>query len=356
MIGIRMDANDKIAMGHLMRCMSIAIQLKRKHQDIVFIVSEDYAGNIINEKGFRYICLNNQYDEKEQETEHLIEIINHEKIDKLLLDSYEVTYEYMKRLREICGVIYIDDLNRFRYPADLIINYIYGVDESLYKPKGYTEEQFLLGSDYVPLRPEFSQNRIEIKKEISAVFISTGGTDEFNLIINILQKLGKSQLKNTVKHVVTGRFYKNKEELACICCQDNTICNHHDVQDICGIMRKCDLAISAGGTTLSELCACGVPIICFSIADNQLPGIKAYEENGMLLYAGDVRNDQEAIVDQAVAMSVQLKNDFIMRKKLGEKAKSVIDGKGAWRIAEFIIDMNSLNECQNIRNKNYFGG
>lgn len=337
MIGIRIDANDKIAMGHLMRCMSIAIQLKNKNQDIVFIISEDYAGNYIFEKGFRYICLNNRYDEKDQETECLIRIIKHEKIDRLLIDSYEVTYEYMRRLREICKIIYIDDLNRFRYPADLIINYIYGTDELLYRSKGYTEEQFLLGNSFVPLRPEFSKDKIVIKKDISAIFLSTGGTDKFNLIISLLKKLERSPLKNTVKHVVTGRFFNNMEELEHMCQQDCTIHMYHDVQDICDIMHKCDLAISAGGTTISELCACGVPIICVSIADNQLPGIKAYEENGVLLYAGDIRNDREAVLNQVIDMALLLKDNFVLRKNLGNNGNKIIDGKGAIRIAEYII-------------------
>ena len=75
MVGIRTDANDKIAMGHIMRCMSIARQLKQKESDVVFIISEDDAGSFIKENGFHYRCLKNRYDQKEQETELMIELI-----------------------------------------------------------------------------------------------------------------------------------------------------------------------------------------------------------------------------------------------------------------------------------------
>jgi len=336
MIGIRTDANDKIAMGHLMRCLSIAKQLKRNNLDVLFILSEDYAAGLILENGFRFICLHNRYDQKQQETKRLRELILMNNIDKLLIDSYEVTLEYMRSLREVCRIIYIDDLNKFRYPADLIINYTYGTDSALYSSRGYQDEHFLLGSNFVPLRPEFSQERVKIRKDIAEVFLSTGGTDEFNMVIQILKRLQKGLFKYAKKNVITGKFYKNIEELESMCRQDHTICNYHDIQDICSVMRKSDLAISAGGTTVSELCACGIPIICFSIADNQHAGIKAYADAGMLLYAGDVRDCQEEVLDKIINMAEVIEGDASLRNCMGAKAKKIIDGKGAYRIADAI--------------------
>ena len=54
-------------------------------------------------------------------------------------------------------------------------------------------------------------------------------------------------------------------------------------------MKKVDVAISAGGTTLYELCACGTPTISYSFADNQLNNVKQFDEDGIIPYAGDVR-------------------------------------------------------------------
>ncbi|MCR5796546.1 MAG: hypothetical protein K6G63_01315 [Eubacterium sp.] len=39
-------------------------------------------------------------------------------------------------------------------------------------------------------------------------------------------------------------------------------------------MQKCDIAISAAGSTLYELCACGVPTITYTTADNQIKAEK----------------------------------------------------------------------------------
>ena len=67
MIGIRVDANDKIAIGHVMRCMSIASELKKQNNDVIFIVSEESAKKIIVNNGYECICLNNKYNEKNSE-------------------------------------------------------------------------------------------------------------------------------------------------------------------------------------------------------------------------------------------------------------------------------------------------
>lgn len=339
MIGIRTDANDKIAMGHLVRCMSIARQLRKKHLEVVFILSENNAEEFIIENGFRLICLNNHYDEKEQELASLLELVRREKIDRLLIDSYEVTNEYMRRLKEICKTVYIDDYNQFKYPVDMIVNYTYGADFELYRANGYKREQILLGSKYVPLRPEFAQSRIMIKQDIKSVFLSTGGTDHYNVMVCLLKKLQKSQLKDVIKYVITGKFYKYKEELATLCKQDSTICNYHDIQDVHSIMCKSDLAITAGGTTLSELCACGIPTICLSIADNQHSGIKAYAKAEMIFYAGDIRDKKDKTLENVVCMAEYLNSNEAVRKKMGEKAKKVVDGKGASRIADEILNL-----------------
>ena len=87
MIGIRVDANEKIAMGHLMRCLSIAKQLKTLKQDVLFIVSEEHSVQQVEEEGFRCICLYNSYREKNEELSRLLELIQQYRINKILIDS-----------------------------------------------------------------------------------------------------------------------------------------------------------------------------------------------------------------------------------------------------------------------------
>lgn len=344
MIGIRVDANEKIAMGHLMRCISIAKQLKALGEEIVFVISEAYAKPYIEECGYECVCLGNRYNEKESEVPALLNIIRRYSVSKLLLDSYEVTYKYMEALKAHCRLCYIDDLNLFCYPADMIINYTFKTDKKQYNGMGYKEERFLLGEAYVPLRPEFGQEPIAVKKKIESIFLTTGGTDEYNMIISILKELqSEPQLSVMKKNVVIGKFYRNLEELYRLAAEDGQIQIYHDIPDIWRVMRMSDIAISAGGTTLAELCACGLPTVCFAIAENQLPGTAAYSAEGLMLLAGNVMTERRQVIENVVCNVKMLAMDFNKRENMAGKARSVIDGRGAYRIAEEIAQLHVGN-------------
>lgn len=61
-------------------------------------------------------------------------------------------------------------------------------------------------------------------------------------------------------------------------------------------MQKCDIAISAAGSTLYELCATGIPAITYTLADNQLIAAEQFDKQGIMLSAGDCRDDEGFIV------------------------------------------------------------
>lgn len=226
-------------------------------------------------------------------------------------------------------------MNRFRCPADLIINYTYGIDAKDYEGRTEHWQSLLLGSRYVPLRPEFAKEKIVVGEQVKSVFLTTGGTDSYHMITGILERLQRGRADRLEKYVVIGPFYRDYARLEQLSSEDKRLIIYQNIPDIAGIMRKSDIAISAGGTTLAELASCGVPTICFAMADNQLPGTGAYAADGIMLYAGDVRDNREAVLDTIEDFLDRLESR-ILRRQLNDKAKEVIDGKGAQRIAEAI--------------------
>ena len=94
-------------------------------------------------------------------------------------------------------------------------------------------------------------------------------------------------------------------------------------------------AVSAGGTTLLELCACGIPTVCFAFADNQLEFAEEMAEHNLLIYAGDVREKDDAphvICENLVCYT----KDAGKRAQSFERMRRLVDGKGAERIAAFL--------------------
>ena len=101
-------------------------------------------------------------------------------------------------------------------------------------------------------------------------------------------------------------------------------------------MKEVDLAISAGGTTLYELCALGTPAISYSFADNQLFNVKQFAKDELIDYAGDVRN--EDIFANAVSLCEKYDRDVALRKERSVRMQQMVDGRGARRIAQILLE------------------
>ena len=52
MLYIRTDMNRQIASGHLMRCLTIAKELKKRGEDVTFLLADEEAYALVSEQGF----------------------------------------------------------------------------------------------------------------------------------------------------------------------------------------------------------------------------------------------------------------------------------------------------------------
>ncbi|MCD8398441.1 MAG: hypothetical protein LUD12_14900, partial [Lachnospiraceae bacterium] len=100
------------------------------------------------------------------------------------------------------------------------------------------------------------------------------------------------------------------------------------------LFDRADLVVSAGGTTLYELCACGVPTISYAIADNQLKNVYFFQKLNLIDYAGDARHDQ---IEDNVCNLIS-KQTYARRCFCSLEMQKYVDGKGSLRIAKELID------------------
>lgn len=340
-IYIRVDGNEIIATGHVMRCLSIAEQIRKLGAEAIFLVADSRPCPLIEEKGFSVVVIDSIWDDLNQETDKLCNYIIEHHVELLLIDSYYVTKEYLQKLAKCTKIIYIDDLNSFLYPVHGLIYYWVFADEKAYKLP-YQEAgmnlEILVGGRYAPLREEFAYKPYEVREQIKKVLVTTGGTDQLNVAGNILSKvIDSSSLMELEYHVIVGCFNQNKEKLYRMAEAYANIYLHENVSNMSEWMRACDVAISASGTTLYELCACGIPTICLEVADNQ-KGAAMWEETGYMLYAGNAYEDKEQCMQRCIEALLQYKDSFKLRQDKSIHMQSLVDGNGAKRIAQYLID------------------
>lgn len=341
-ICIRVDGNEIIATGHVMRCLSVAEQLRKIGGDVVFVVADERPCSMIEEKGFNTYVLHTVWNNMDTETDVFCHYLVSNNISTVLIDSYFVTEDYLTRVSNVARICYIDDMDKFIYPVHTVINYGLQCDrkyESRYIATGYNTT-FLLGGAYAPLREEFSYKLYDIQEKVSRVLITTGGTDQLRMTYSLLDTFLSDDLVNRLEYnVIVGRFNEDKDRLKGLADMHPNVKLHENVSNMSYWMRCCDVAISAAGTTKYELAACGTPSICFEVADNQ-EGACDWEKGGYMLYAGNAYTEQGRCISTCVEQLVRLCEDFDFRKKLSQNMQGLIDGKGAERIAQYLVKMN----------------
>ena len=335
MIYIRADMNEQIATGHIMRCLSIADALRGLGEPVRFILADEQAVSLLKQRGYDAIVLHTQWNCMEEELSVLSQVIRNEHIDKLLIDSYQVTQRYLAELSKLVTTFYIDDLNLFEYPVDAVICYANYWKKFQYKIND-KRTTYLLGMKYVPLKQDFWNCEAKIISEkANNLLILTGGSDPFNVTEQILDSIDIYQFQTI--DVICGIYNTNYNKFVKKYENNKNIKFHQAVNNIEQYMKNADIAISAGGTTLYELCSIGTPAISFSFADNQLDNVRQFQEDGLIDYLGDARMDDIAgTINQYLT---RYRNDFELRKEKSEKMQKMVDGKGAERIARAIVTL-----------------
>lgn len=343
-IAIRADANAAIATGHIMRCITIAKQLQKKGKKVLFFTADEYPCEMLTQNGMEYVCLHTSWEQMEEELPILCRELQKHGCSKLLTDSYQVTENYFDCLKKICKLIYIDDCFTALYPVDLIVNYnAYHVRfpyEEAYKDKA----RLLLGTTYVPLREEFQTSLREPSSKASGadkhILISSGGGDVYNALYGILlNAVNKKELSHSIFHVIVGSFNKNAEQLELLAKEHPNILLHYNVSNMAELMQQCQIAISAAGTMLFELCAMQLPAVFYVCADNQQYDSDFFARENRMLFSGDIRQNRETCIDNILKNMILLLSDKNLQQQMKQKMHEVTDGKGAERIADEIIHL-----------------
>ncbi len=336
MIYIRVDANELIGTGHVMRCLALAGEARRQGLDVTFIVANQTSKKVIVANDFSVICLDSAWDRMEEEVDELLDVIREKQIKLLIVDSYYVTEAYFHALRPFVKLVYIDDLYEAVYPVDMLINYnLYARDlpyRQSYQQHTF-DTRFLLGTGYAPLRQEFATVQRSLRESVSKVLITSGGTDPYNVIGHILDQLQHCEaFLQTHYYVILGRYNNYQLELEEKWNEYANIHFMYNVSNMSEYMLSCDIAIAAGGTTFYELCACGLPTIMYMLADNQLQMTQVAKRQQIAFTIGDVRKDMKQCMDYLQEVYLLLTQNPNLRLSVSKKMQEQVDGVGSERI------------------------
>lgn len=335
---IRADGNAKIGAGHMMRCLTIADALGRQMEDgrkILFVCADGQSAELARNRGYEAFALESGTGRPEAELPlwHRIPGIEKEP-NEILVDSYFVTDWYLREIGKYGRVTLLDDMGVKCFPVSRIINYNAFADrphyEQLYRN---TDAELVLGSAYVPLRPQFYGKSYCVRERAEDILITTGGGDNDNIAGRILKRLETAAGDGIDYHLVIGNFNPHFEEMRALEESHSNIHIHHNVRDMAGLMGQCDLAVTAGGSTVYELAALGVPFVCFSYAENQEKLTDFLGREGIALSAGAYHKDPDGVLNRITEQVTTLIGSRELRDGCHSREKKLTDGLGAERLA-----------------------
>lgn len=333
-IGIRVDANETVATGHVMRCLAIAEELKKMGENPLFISADEFPRLLIEQKGYEFVSLGSDWRNMEVEIGQLQIVIDKYHIGVLLVDSYYVSKVYFEKIHTITKVLYMDDLGKEVYDVDVVICYANYNKELLLEERYPSEVKLLLGTKYTPLRSVFSDLPLKkISPELKRLLVLSGGTDPYDFLWKFSEAIAESRLYETLEEIdiICGRYYKRYDELTEKFAENRKFRIYKAVENIEKYMQSADVAVTSAGVTSYELCAVRVPTITYVMADNQQKNAESFHKDGIMEHVGDLRYD--SVLERIERLLYGKYQDYLYRKKISEAMGRKVDGKGAERIA-----------------------
>lgn len=344
----RADGSAKTGAGHLMRCLTVALELQKltEHpEQVCFLCADEASAELLRSNHMPVKVLGTDPEDLEGELPVLERLAGDTK-QIFLVDSYRVTDAYLQGLRRLGRVFLLDDMQQHAYPVDGVINYnLFASEEKYRELYGDTVPQYL-GAPYVPVRQQFcdASGSYAVAEQVTDVLITTGGGDIDNIAGEILRQLAEYDLNGCAVryHLVVGRFNPNREKLEQYASVHENVRLHCDVRDMAALMAQCQLAVTAGGTTIYELAVLGVPFVCFSYAENQEALTEWLGTQQIAGYAGAWHRAAGETLERIGAWYLKAQQDPGLRRQCYETERGLIDGLGAARIAQILITAGKL--------------
>ena len=314
---LRADASESIGSGHVMRSSAIAEELIARGENVVFVgqISDlPWVEERITSLGFTQIH-NNPSD-----------FYSNPNSDVLLLDSYEIpiSNDFINSENWLNIVAMVDELTP-NYRCNLRIHP--GLDSNW---SGESKVPILAGPKYIPFRTSLSKNMHldNPEQHILKIAVVAGGSDPYGLVNEIAKILA------LIPQEFEASLFSNST-------LDSTLDSRFRVikvgQRLDELTKNVDLVLTTSSTSSLEFIARGLCVGIICAVDNQEQYYNSLGELAVAAQVGFRNLDKEWDLDKEKIYLLITSSE--LRDNLLEKAKGLIDFKGASRIVDAITTL-----------------
>jgi UDP-2,4-diacetamido-2,4,6-trideoxy-beta-L-altropyranose hydrolase len=362
-VAFRVDASIDIGTGHVMRCLTLAAELRDRGAECHFICRA-HLGNLLSTvraQSNQVHCLpleshashsiayednSSVYStwlgcDSSRDATETCKILSKIEPDWLVVDHYSLSSEWEYAVRDQAAkLMVIDDLANREHYCDLLLDQNLGRTADDYSSLVPYTCRVLTGPKFALLRPEFSALRdYSLKRRnngaLSNLLISMGGVDKDNATGAILEALSSCRLPRDLKiTVVMGQhapwFDGVMQQGQAMQCSTMVF---KGIDDMAQKMADSDLAIGAAGATSWERCCLGLPTLITVLADNQQAAARNLcSEGAALLIPLD---DTLSITLQNYLLDIDAEKSRL--STMSEKSSQVTTGNGCKIITSAMV-------------------
>lgn len=352
-IVFRTDASIDIGTGHVMRCLTLADELRERGANCRF-VCRAHVGNLIDqidERGYEVQMLPITTNRIQcdsllahaswlgtdwlTDAHQTLAVLGDKREDWLIVDHYALDARWERILSSSYRrLMVIDDLADRHHQCALLLDQNLGRQTQDYVNLVPAQCKVLTGSQYALIRPEFNALRsysLQRRQQpvLKQVLISMGGVDQSNVTSQLLQALKCCELPQdchfSVVMGLNAPWLQEVRELAENMPWPTEVLVN--ISDMAQRMADSDLAIGAAGSTSWERCCMGLPALMVVLADNQRVIAEALQRSG----AAKIMDNVSAVSMKCNELSAHAAN-YRSLHDMSIAAARVVDGLGSSRV------------------------
>ncbi len=342
----RVEAGNKIGMGHLVESICLANSLRSKVKgEIIFLINGfTPALDIIKKSGYNYHIVKDNLNEQ-HEIDTVLNLVKKYESQVLIIDRFFTESSYLQKVKSGVEklVVILDDAEHRSVSGDIVVNFNIVQDSSYYSTLPPSETHYCIGPKYMLLPEElheFWKKEKTIPQVCGTIFVNQGGSDPYGLTIKIIKGLERLNLKQKVIVVLGPALLpQHKKEIETL--KPNLRNSYQFEWNISQkrmylLMLESDVAITAAGNTLYELAIFGVPsiVVCHHERHNMVAN--KFEDKKSAINLG-IGSD---LPDNVIAKEVEtLLSSKEKRWLLSHNIKKIVDGFGSKRVTEKILEL-----------------
>lgn len=339
-IVLRCDASVGIGAGHVMRGLALALALRERGASVCFL-GQAPPGIVdrVRSEGFDWAPLEKPHPDPSD----LIvtrEFVARRRASWLVLDGYHFSPAYHRAVRDAgCRLLLLDDdACHDRYEADILLNPNLGAEALPYRFAA-SRPCLLFGPRFALLRPEFARAAAvdrSFPAQAGRLLVTMGATDPAGGGVLALEALRRLDGDIPDVRIVAG-FANPRLEMLRHAAEElgPRVAVLEAVRDMPALLSWADMALTASGSTVWEMCCLGLPMLLLITAPNQERMAQAMGQSRAARLLGRLRElDAESVARALDA----LRNDAPTRRHLSEAGMALVDGLGASRVAGILIE------------------